>query len=49
MELKKNDYFTLYESEDNVYIKVDKPGFGIKTFNEDLARQVKLQSPNSWI
>ncbi len=39
MELEKNDYFTLYESEEYVYIEVNKPGFDIKSFSEVLERK----------
>ncbi len=42
MALIQNDYFTLFESEEHLYIKVDKPGFDVKTFNELLSKHGQI-------
>lgn len=42
MELEKNNYFTLYELEEKIYIKVNRPGFDIKSFNEVFVTQGQI-------
>jgi hypothetical protein len=42
MELEKNDFFTLFESDKCIFIKVSKPGFDIKSFDKVFARQSQI-------